>query len=916
MLEMHQNGMPVDTAGRSITPSDLRRAMHINIAAGIMGAAWYTVCAPQQILTVFYKNDLGATPGELGNMVALVQLASLFHLLAIFVYNRSLKRKPSWMVGHILHRLLGFVLAGVSIYVAQGGDKPLGAKIVTGGLVVSWVLMTATASGWWSWMADLIPENIRATFFGRRATTVRAVNLLWFFGATFALDHLKIIDIFYVYAAIFAVGGLVGVIDIVMHALIPEPVSKTDAHPIGWREFTEPLRNRNFMGFSLAIGAWSFSTNVLGPFVAPYITASPEQGGIGAPMTWLGINAAIIQITMVATGTAWGIVMDRFGRKPAVLLGALHPLPMWVGCFFMTQSNYPYMLIITAAIAGLMAPGFWDGMGQLMLTLTPQKNRNAYLSWHMALVALISAGGSFLGGKLGDLLSSFHYELWQGFFIGGFHMVALVSGVLSVGSVLVLLKIREGSERPVGFVVSRLFTPGVFRTFLNLNTIGGAPSSDEAVRALRTMDGASSHIAIDEMVHRLDDPDPEVREEAARALGRIGLSDPEAVDALVSRLRDSQSTIRPDAAQALGQIGDPRAIPALVEGLACPLPEVQDACAHALQAIKKPVRSTRTARAIRRMEDASDGLTVTDLVGRLDDPDPMVREEAARALGRVGSEEAVDALVHRLLDRGSAIRPDAALALGDIGDPRAIPALTQGLSDGSPEVQDACARALGDIGGRQAVRHLLRLLEEKRPDRVIASTAEAVSKLGILEAAWEILPRMHEAANPVLRRQLAIAMGNLLGHPGEFYVYLTGEKIAPGARLGKLFRNVRRGMQTFSRTRPKMSRDRRKVDAMMGELPAIRNLMENHAYRDAVEGLYILLRQLVEIAIDRGCADDVALEYALARDVRLGIGFWFMQEVRRRMDGVKDPELLHADALLALYFLSAYRLPPEPGVRR
>jgi len=915
MLEMHQHGMPVDTAGRPITPSDLRRAMRINIAAGIMGAAWYTVCAPQQILTVFYKNDLGATPGELGNMVSLVQLASLFHLVAIFVYSRTLARKRSWMVGHLLHRLLGFVLAGVSVYVAQGGEKPLGAKIVTGGLVVSWLLMTATASGWWSWMADLVPESIRATFFGRRATIVRAVNLLWFFGATFALDHLKIVDIFYVYAAIFAVGGLVGVLDILFHAAIPEPVSKTDLHAIGWREFTEPLRNRNFLGFSLAIGAWSFSTNVLGPFVAPYITADADHGGIGAPMTWLGINAAIIQITMVATGTAWGIVMDRFGRKPAVLLGALHPLPMWVGCFFMTPNNYPYMLVITAAIAGLMAPGFWDGMGQLMLTLTPQKNRNAYLSWHMALVAVISAGGSFLGGKLGDLLGGFHYELWQGFFIGSFHIVAVVSGVLSIGSVLGLLKIREGSERPVGFVMSRLFTPGVFRTFLNLSVIGGAPRSDEAVRALRTMDGISSHLAIDEMVHRLDDPDSEVREEAARALGRIGSPDAEAVDALVARLKDPQSTIRPDAAQALGQIGDPRAIPALVEGLACPLPEVQHACAHALQAIKKPGRFGRRARAMRKMEDASDA-PVADLVGRLEDPDPLVREEAARALGRVGSQEAVDALIQRLLDRTSAICSDAALALGDIGDPLAIPALTQGLADGSPEVQDACARALGDIGGRQAVRHLLHLLEEKRPDRVTASTAEAVSRLGILEAVWEILPRMHETANPVLRRQLAIAMGNLLGRPGDFYVYLTGETIEPGARLGKLFRGVRRCIQTFTRALPRKDADRLKADALVEELPGIRGLMEGHAYREAVEGLYVLLRQLVEIAIDRGCGDEVALEYALARDVRLGIGFWFMQEVRRRMAGVKDPELLQTDALLALYFLSAYRLPAEARTGR
>jgi len=903
--------MPLDVAGRPITPSRLRRAMNLNIAVGVMGAAWFTVCAPQQVLNVFYKNDLGASPGELGEMVSLVQLASLFHLAAIFVFSRCPTRKTVWVVAHILHRLLGFVLAGVSVYAAGGGDRSLGAKIIAGAMVVSWVMMTSTASGWWSWMADLVPENIRATFFGRRASIVRAVNLMWFFGVTFALDHVRVVNIFYVYAAVFAVGGLAGILDIVFHGFIPEPRRQADAPRIGWREFTEPLRSRNFVSFSLAIGAWCFSTSVLGPFVAPYITADKSHGGIGAPMTWLGINAAVIQVTMVATGTAWGIVMDRFGRKPAVLLGALHPLPMWMGCFFMTEHNYPFILLVTGIIGGLLGPGFWDGSGQLMLTLTPQRNRNAYLSWHMAMVGVIAAGGSFLGGKLGDMLGGFQYELWEGFAIGGFHVVALVSFVLSAASVLVLMRIREGSEKPVGFVVTRIFTPGVFRTFLNLSVIGAHPSSDKTVRALRSMDGASSHLAVDEMIQRLDDPDPEVREEAARALGRIGSPDAEAVDALVARLRDPQSTVRPDAATALGQIGDPRAVPALVESLSCPLPEVQDACARALAAFEKPRPPAKTVRRLRSIEDASDGLTVGDLIVRLDDADAPVREEAARALGRIGSAEAVDALVHRLRDPVSTIRSDAALALGDIGDPRAIPALTECLNDGSPEVQDACARALGDIGGRQSIRHLLRLLEEKRTDRVVAAGAEAISRLGVLEAAWEIFPRLHETANPVLRRQLAIAMGNILGRPGEFYRYLTSEAAQPGARLGRLLRGVRRVIRAFAGGLPPRSRVRKRVEGLQGELPRIRRLMESHDYPEALEGLYVLARQLVEAAIDRGCPDDVALEYALARDVRLGVGFWFMQEARRGMGRVKDPELVHIDVLLALYFLSAYRLPAE-----
>ncbi len=62
-----------------------------------------------------------------------------------------------------------------------------------------------------------------------------------------------------------------------------------------------------------------------------------------------------------------------------------------------------------------------------------------------------------------------------------------------------------------------------------------------------------------DIIRRLDDPDVEVREEAARALGRIGSA--EAVEPLIRHLRDGHSTIRPYAARALGRIGDRRAVP-------------------------------------------------------------------------------------------------------------------------------------------------------------------------------------------------------------------------------------------------------------------------------------------------------------------------------------------------------------------
>ena len=431
-------------------------------------------------------------------------------------------------------------------------------------------------------------------------------------------------------------------------------------------------------------------------------------------------------------------------------------------------------------------------------------------------------------------------------------------------------------------------------------------------RALRSVERGPGDLVMADVLARLDDPDHEVRDEAARALGRI--RSPDAVDVLLACLRDPHSSIRPQAARALGQIGDRRAVESLTQYLESASADLRQACADALHDIagREPAPpSPRATRALRTMERADDDLPAADIIDRLDDADHEVREEAARALGRIRSPEAVEPLIRHLQDPGSTIRPQAARALGQIGDRRAIEALTECLASGSVELQEACAEALGDVGGRMPIRRLIRLLGEQRHERVIVSGAEAVSEHGIVEAAWEILPRMHSTKNPVLRRQLAIAIGNLLGRPGEFYPYLTGERAQEGRRLGTLVRCARRAMAAVRRRLPHDARRDVLWNDLGDELGRVRGLLEGQSYGAAIEALYGIVRRLVAAVTGREAPDETALEYAILRDTRLGLGFWFVIEVKRRLGETGDVELLHTDALLALYFLGSYRLLPD-----
>ncbi|MFN4336852.1 MAG: HEAT repeat domain-containing protein [Candidatus Nitrosocaldus sp.] len=79
----------------------------------------------------------------------------------------------------------------------------------------------------------------------------------------------------------------------------------------------------------------------------------------------------------------------------------------------------------------------------------------------------------------------------------------------------------------------------------------------------------------------------------------------------------------------------------------------------------------------------------------LNDPNALVRHEAAFSLGQMGYASAVDALIHAMLnDESQFVRHEAAIALGVIGSEHAREALMKALKDESREVRESAEIAL------------------------------------------------------------------------------------------------------------------------------------------------------------------------------------------------------------------------------
>jgi HEAT repeat protein len=126
--------------------------------------------------------------------------------------------------------------------------------------------------------------------------------------------------------------------------------------------------------------------------------------------------------------------------------------------------------------------------------------------------------------------------------------------------------------------------------------------------------------AIASILSLLGDPESNVRDSAASALGQLGNSSGEVVSALLSLLGDPESNVRGSAASALGQLGNSSG-------------EVVSALLPLLGTQESYVRYS-AASALGQLGNSS-GEVVSALLPLLGDPESYVRGSAASALGQL-----------------------------------------------------------------------------------------------------------------------------------------------------------------------------------------------------------------------------------------------------------------------------------------
>lgn len=207
------------------------------------------------------------------------------------------------------------------------------------------------------------------------------------------------------------------------------------------------------------------------------------------------------------------------------------------------------------------------------------------------------------------------------------------------------------------------------------------------------------------------------------------------------------------------------------------IPVQEEGAERVVTALRDLSRVTpKGVRAMRELTKGSDVVTrqqaIADLGERgytlggsevakaLHDPSPRIRREAARALAKLATPDAVEALVHQLEEHPDLVEEETVEALGNLGSDEAVAPLIRMLQSPRSMLRRASARALGRIGDARAIQPLILAAGEAGDPDLRRAALQALRVLGAVEADQAIADALFDP-HPSVRIAAAEAVAEL-----------------------------------------------------------------------------------------------------------------------------------------------------------
>jgi MFS family permease len=298
-------------------------------------------------------------------------------------------------------------------------------------------------------MGDLVVENRRGAYFGRRSKVTSTASFLALLGAGFLLRQFEGGGPGWQYAGfllIFLLAFASRMISVLyLQKQYEPPYSSPTEAEFGIRHVLRRDEFRNYRLFVIYLGLMNFAVFTSGPFFTPYMLRDLQLDYL----TFTLVNGSSILVKVLSM-PVWGRTVDRFGaRRVLSLAGYLMPVVPVLWLF----SDRVAWLIVIQVYSGFVWGAFEIATASFIFDITTPRQRATGIAYYN----MINGGALISGALIGSLIVRLDL-----FFPSPYLFAFLVSGVLRMAaSLLFLPRLTEvRAVEDIGY--SRLFLKVVF----------------------------------------------------------------------------------------------------------------------------------------------------------------------------------------------------------------------------------------------------------------------------------------------------------------------------------------------------------------------------------------------------------------------------------------------------------------------
>ncbi len=408
----------------------------------------------------FAVEGLGWRAGAIGWLAAIHHLCNAAQPPLMWFLRRRMSLRRIMILGFLINAL---PWASMVFLPWMGGLRD---ACFAGVVIVATLGNSLCAVAWSSAMGELVPLHLRGRYFGHRNMIFGFWTLLVVLAAGFFAEHYH--NSLRVFACIFAVAAVMRLLGLyfLLRMKFPPAVHQPAAQKERLSDYVAVFRTPNYLWLLAFVGAWGFALNLGQPFYSVYILRElPLSIRDLTILTTLGSLGGLVMLP------TWGILGDRFGSKPVMLMSSLlwagTALPAWlVAGPHRYLHLYPMYFFVGAATAGFQLCQF-----NLMVKMIPARSTAPFISVFLAGISLMTALGPITGGQL---LVHLPHDL--GRFLGEpilrFHAVFVGSLALCLLATHALQQMQEPAERPVAELARVMRRMREFNPVLGLVALG------------------------------------------------------------------------------------------------------------------------------------------------------------------------------------------------------------------------------------------------------------------------------------------------------------------------------------------------------------------------------------------------------------------------------------------------------------